>query len=63
MADPESAFITLEPTLRPGYFLVVVKRPTRDDWFDARVSHEPLTKVAAEALAKSWAAAMQLEIR
>jgi hypothetical protein len=58
-------YITLMAAVAHNKFLVVVMRyhKSGDEYIQTRVSHEPLAKPAAEALAQSWAAAMNLEIR
>lgn len=63
MTDDED-YITLLPTDDPRYFMVVEMkyRKGQDDYVQGRYSLR-LKAVAAEALAKSWAAAMKLEIR
>lgn len=56
------SYVTLLPTMRRGYFLVVVMEPRGDDYHEKHVSH-PLKEEAARALAQSWAAAAHLEVR
>jgi hypothetical protein len=60
----DSDYVTIVKTQDPFKFLVCVIKyqPRDDDYVQTRVS-QPLSAIAAETLAKSWAAALKLEIR
>ena len=57
-------YVTINPAVAYDKYNVVVMRFDRreDTHVVARIS-EPLSRPAAESLAKSWAAATQLEVR
>lgn len=63
--EPHDAFITLLPTETPLKWLVVVMRPvgpaSEGEYHSARTSQR-LHRAAAEALAKSWAAAKGIKV-
>lgn len=62
--EDEKPFVTVEPAVAFQKFCVEVRKWDRvqDGYIISRCS-QALTRVAADALAKSWAAAMKLEIR
>lgn len=63
--DSNPDFVTLLPTNIPKLWLVAVMtyHSWDDDYAIKKCSEQALPKVQAEGLAKSWAAALQVEIR
>ena len=60
----ERDYVTVNPTVNPRKFCVVVMRyKEREDEYVPSTTSTALPKVAADALARGWAAALQLEIR
>lgn len=57
-----NAYVTLSPAIHSDRWLVIVMKQHHDDYIQTRCS-EAMKREAAEALAKSWAAAMRLEVR
>lgn len=64
MTDEDRDYITVNPAVRYAKFNVVVMKWDQHERQHSifRISHS-MPKAGAEALAKSWAAAMRLEIR
>lgn len=63
MSPAGDRYVTVTPAVAHGKFNVSVRKELPDgEYFIVRIS-SALPHIAAEALAKSWAAAMQLEIR
>lgn len=60
--QPDVDYVTINPAVAHGLFNVVVMKAARGDYTMFRCSR-PLLESDAKALARSWAAAMQLEIR
>lgn len=57
-------YITLLPTVHFNRWIVAIMRcAPGDEYVVGRMSQTPLKRDAAEALAKSWAAASRLEVR
>lgn len=57
-----NAYVTLAPAVGSDRWLVVVMKQHHDDYIQTRCS-EAMKREQADALAKSWAAAMRLEVR
>lgn len=64
MGDEDTDYVTVANTTTPHKFLVVVMkyRKGQDDYVTGRCS-QGLPEDTARALAKSWAAALGLEVR
>lgn len=63
MSDSNEDYITIvRHTLAAERWNVVIFRYRKDEYSPDRIS-DPINRKAAEALAKSWAAATALEIR
>lgn len=61
---PEPDFVTINPAVAHEKFNVVIMRWARGDEYQVFRCSEALPKLAAEALARSWSAALGgLEIR
>lgn len=63
MFDPKTDYITLERTVDPYEFLVVVMQMHRGEYVQMKVSPTRYDKTKAQAIAKSWSAALGLGIR
>lgn len=60
----EADYVTVNPAVAHDRYNAVLMRwdYTQHEYVVSRIS-EPLKKIAAEALAKSWAAACRVEVR
>jgi hypothetical protein len=60
----EPDYVTVEKTVNPGKFCVLVMTHNpRDDEYSIRKTSQALDEAAARSLANSWAAALGVEIR
>lgn len=63
MADDPPYYVTINPAVAHRKFNTVVMRRSREDEYEVYRISQPLTSDAALHLARSWAAALQCEIR
>lgn len=60
----DSDYVTVAPAVEPKkYCVLLMKYHGRDDEYLAVRSSQALPEAAAQALARSWAAALSLEVR